>query len=361
MLQNFLNKQLAIADLIKSDDETKGTVEFYYYDNTTPTVPSNIKIDRCGNYAKIWAIVKPKDGYKIKQWSDQTTYADSNNRLISGVTKDLNLSISFTETAITGDYLTFTNEASEDNTLNLIVYSNANYPLTSLTKISNRFNSLSYRLSDAEDWVEVDTSQSSVSIQFSSNIQLRGLIQQNWSNYTTIYALKSCSISGLLTSLYSNNNNIIYLEDINASTYNYIFSYLFITRNLNISSQFVSVENLIIPQCCGTASSYNYIFYSMFHNCYQITVSPKIPDFPNVSVSVAGFYGTLFWGCNNLEKVISYITDNNYKYQNYTDSWLYIPSLSAANPKFYNLGGATFARNDSGVPSNWTILTSLDE
>jgi len=54
--------------------------------------------------------------------------------------------------------LTFTNEASEDNTLNLIVYSNINYPLTSLTKISNKFNSLSYRLSDAEDWVEVDTS-----------------------------------------------------------------------------------------------------------------------------------------------------------------------------------------------------------
>jgi len=40
----------------------------------------------------------------------------------------------------------------------------------------------------------------------------------------------------LLTSLYSNNNNIIYLEDINASTYNYIFSCLFISRNLNVAS-----------------------------------------------------------------------------------------------------------------------------
>lgn len=353
MLQNFLNKQLALADLIKSDDETKGTVEFYYYDNTTPTVPSSIKINRCGNCAKVWAVAKPKDGYKIKQWSDQTTYADSNNRLISKVTKNLDLSVSFTEAAITGDYLTFTNESSSSS-INMYVSGVYN---DQTCAISNINDNLYYNV-DNKGWTSLNTASYSATLPFKSTIKFKGTIRRDRTqlSYLHFSCNNSFSVSGVITSIYTNNNNIVFLEDIESDINTYYFLSCFDAKGNNT---LVSAKDLILAKSNGT-KDINGAYMNLFHSQTNLLYAPKIPDIIKSSASYQ-LYNYMFSLCNNLKYIVSEISNTSYVATQHTSDWMLLAGNNADNPKFYNLGGATFTRNESGVPSNWTILTSLDE
>lgn len=361
MLQNFLNKQLVLADLIKSEDETKGTVEFYYYDRTTPLVPFDIKIDRCGGGAKVWVVAKPKDGYKFKSWSDLTGYEQPTNRVVWGASKDLSFSAQF-EAASVGDYLTFTNESDENNVLHLVAHDNQGSTLSSKKPLSARFSSLSYRLDNESNWTDIDLSQQEFSIQFLSSVQLKGLILYNYDYYFTIYPEKECSISGLLSSLYTNNNYYTLLKDINVFSYIYLFIYLF--RNVyNVEPKIVSAKNLILPDFTDfvytSRETFSFVYQETFTGQTRLQFAPAIPALPYINDFVVVFYKT-FFGCSSLQNIISYVS-SNVKTTNYFYQWLKDAASTVTNPKFYNLGGATFTRGDYGVPSNWTILTSLDE
>ena len=61
----------------------------------------------------------------------------------------------------------------------------------------------------------------------------------------------------------------------------------------------------------------------------------------------------MFSGCTNLNKVVSYATTIKGK-----GIYNWLQNVSATGD-FYNLGGATYPSGASGIPSGWTVHTSL--
>lgn len=68
-------------------------------------------------------------------------------------------------------------------------------------------------------------------------------------------------------------------------------------------------------------------------------------------------YQHLFENCPKINKIIIYNTTNASSSSNmYMQYWL---SGVSATGDFYNLGGASYSRGISGIPSGWTEHTSL--
>lgn len=90
-------------------------------------------------------------------------------------------------------------------------------------------------------------------------------------------------------------------------------------------------------------------YSEMFKGCTSLVESGLISGVP------WGWYALdyMFQGCSSLNKVyFSGTAWNTY----YANSWM---DGVAANGDFYNLGGATIPTGSNGIPSGWTVHTSL--
>ena len=89
----------------------------------------------------------------------------------------------------------------------------------------------------------------------------------------------------------------------------------------------------------------------MFFGCTSLTESPII-YLTNADGSNA--MSSMFLGCTSLNKVTTYL--QFYKNTNVLNNWLLNVSPTG---DFYNLGGARYTTGTSGIPSGWTVHTSL--
>ena len=112
------------------------------------------------------------------------------------------------------------------------------------------------------------------------------------------------------------------------------------------NTNLVNAENLILPATTLTESCY----YRMFYNCSALTTAPALP----ATTLVSNCYNNMFGDCTNLNSVTTYATDISAI--NCLNNWL---AAVSATGDFYNLGGATYPSGVSGIPSGWTIHTSL--
>lgn len=88
----------------------------------------------------------------------------------------------------------------------------------------------------------------------------------------------------------------------------------------------------------------------MFAGCTALTTAPVLP-----ATTLADWcYSEMFYGCTSLKTVISYAQDISAS--NCILRWL---NGVSATGDFYNLGGATYSRNESGIPTRWTEHNSL--
>lgn len=94
----------------------------------------------------------------------------------------------------------------------------------------------------------------------------------------------------------------------------------------------------------------NYCYYSMFQNCTNITNAPVLP----ATTLTQYCYRTMFERCTHLNTVTTYAQDITAT--NCLQLWL---NSVAATGDFYNLGGATYTSDASGIPSGWTEHTTL--
>lgn len=122
--------------------------------------------------------------------------------------------------------------------------------------------------------------------------------------------------------------------------------------------------------------SYEYAFYGLFNNCESLTTAPELPattlspscyrtmfryctnlttapELPAVIVPNYG-YRTMFNNCSKLNKIICYANSLG---NNALTDW--VNSVSSTG-NFYKLGTANFPSGNNGIPSNWTVHTSLN-
>lgn len=89
----------------------------------------------------------------------------------------------------------------------------------------------------------------------------------------------------------------------------------------------------------------------MFSGCTSLT-SVEIDQKNLWAVDRACLY--MFDGCVNLNKIITYTTKVSTSTLN---NW--VRNVSPTGD-FYNLGGATYTRGTSGIPTGWTEHRTLD-
>ena len=102
------------------------------------------------------------------------------------------------------------------------------------------------------------------------------------------------------------------------------------------------------PTSLGTTFE-SWGYSHLFENCTSLPTAPELP----ATTLVEGCYAWMFKGCPHIDRVVSYAQNT---YPGAMTEWL---SGASATGDFYNLGGATYSRDENGIPSGWTEHTSL--
>lgn len=118
------------------------------------------------------------------------------------------------------------------------------------------------------------------------------------------------------------------------------------------SDMFNGCTSLVTPPSILPATSVldTYSCYQqMFNGCTSLTTTPYLAseDLAN------SCYYAMFNGCTSLNKII---VAAKWWYAGYANYWV---SGVAATGTFYNLNNATIPTGTSGIPSGWTVHTSL--
>ena len=116
---------------------------------------------------------------------------------------------------------------------------------------------------------------------------------------------------------------------------------------------FNSCSNLTAAPSLPATTLYEYCYDYMFYGCSSLTEAPVLP----AAVVPTWGYHQMFYNCSSLKKVTSYAT--TISASECLGNWLggSVPNTSSCH--FYNLGGATYPRTTSGIPTGWTVHTSL--
>lgn len=117
-------------------------------------------------------------------------------------------------------------------------------------------------------------------------------------------------------------------------------------HSMFIGSKIVSASKLALPENTRTKC-----YYNMFKDSTSLIKAPVLPS----SYVSDNAYWQMFKGCTSLNRIISYaknaVSGNSFK------DW--VDGVSATGD-FYNLGGYQyFPSGASGIPSGWTVHTSL--
>ena len=117
-------------------------------------------------------------------------------------------------------------------------------------------------------------------------------------------------------------------------------------RNLFRQCTSLVEANISLPATTLT----NYCYDNIFRDCANLI---KAPVLVATNANYTGCYRSLFNGCNALNKIITYAQTIG---ANSTE--LLVDKVSPTGD-FYNLGGANYPSGESGIPSGWTVHTSL--
>lgn len=131
------------------------------------------------------------------------------------------------------------------------------------------------------------------------------------------------------------------------------------------------------PELPATRGDFSYAYNQMFQGCTSLLTAPS--ELPSGSLDIAAYQfmfkgctsltespiirsqvlsnyccEEMFYGCSNLNKVISYASDISANHCLY--NWL---KYTSSVGDFWNLGGATYPTGAGGIPTGWTVHTSL--
>jgi hypothetical protein len=116
------------------------------------------------------------------------------------------------------------------------------------------------------------------------------------------------------------------------------------------SGMFSSCSALTTAPALPATTLASYCYSSMFSVCSALTTAPVLP----ATTLVNYCYQEMFNVCSSLNKITIYA--NNISATNCLKSWV---NGVAATGDFYRLGSASFPSGIKGIPSGWTVHTSL--
>lgn len=242
-----------------------------------------------------------------------------------------------------------------------------------------------YSDDNGETWKTFDNV--TVTLNEGDEIYVRGNISGNQtaSDFSNFQMTGKVEADGYVDSLYDKDN----FTTLTGYTYVHTFRRLFrdctalikapIFRNIQLidscyAMMFYGCTGLTtVPELPSTKAAPS-CYLTMFRECSSLAGSVVIPltvlqksscssMFISTSIQEVTILATVwadyccggaFQNCSELKKVTTY-TDN-VNYTNATNIWL---NNVSATGDFYNLGGATFTRDASGIPSGWTEHTTL--
>ena len=205
---------------------------------------------------------------------------------------------------------------------------------------------------DGNNWTSMgNTSTTAITATVPANGKLYLKATANtWANYdedeeeygiNSIIASGSYNVGGNIMSLLNGDN---YQSSSFSSINECAFLGLFY-RLGGYNTKIISAANLVLPN--NTCAS---CYDDMFVQCTALTTAPVLP-----ATTLARLcYYQMFSGCTSLNEVTTYA--NDISATNCLTNWL---SGVATTGDFYNLGGATYESGASGIPSGWTVHTSL--
>ena len=268
-------------------------------------------------------------GYQFDEWSDGNT---DNPRTIT-VTGNVTLSASFNATQpIQTEYFYVEDASGSNNTLTILKAFNENAPTITV-----------YKSTDGTNWTSMGNTSYATPI--TATVPANGKLYlkattTNWSagNYfNRILCSDKFNVGGNIMSLLRGDN----YQNTTFNSNNVKTFYCLFLNNSNL----VSCGNLKLP-----TNVVDYCYSTMFEGCSSLTTPPVLP----ASTLANSCYKSMFYGCSNLKSVTTYA--NNISATDCIKNWLNGVSTTG---EFYNLGGATFPSGASGIPSGWTVHTSL--
>lgn len=251
-----------------------------------------------------------------------------------------------------------------------------------------------YKSTDQTTWTSMGNTTTrgiTASIPANGKLYLKATVNA-WGNnyYNYITADKNHNISGNIMSLIFGDNfygqtgfsaeyafRSLFFKDTKlisaenlvfpSRTYNYCYKSMFaqctnLTTAPTLPAKFLKVNcySAMFSGCSALTTApalpatnlANYCYQQMFENCTSLTSSPVL----NAATLSQYSYDQMFSGCSNLKTVTCYAS--NISATSCLNNWLYGVSQTG---DFYNLGSPspTYPRTTSGIPSGWTVHTSL--
>lgn len=112
---------------------------------------------------------------------------------------------------------------------------------------------------------------------------------------------------------------------------------------LNMQTNLISAENLILPVTTLTSGCY----MGMFANCTSLTTAPVLP----ATILVDNCYNGMFYGCSSLNYVKCLATDISAGYC--VSTWL--EDVNSTGTFIKNPNMTSWPTGDDGIPSGWTV------
>ena len=231
-------------------------------------------------------------------------------------------------------------------------------------KLYLRGNNLTYSMPNVNNSQSKIIQPAVVMIDYS--IDVNGSPIYRWDNNDGEY-----NVYGNIMSLIDKDNyfSLTTLSTNGYDTYTYIGTFYKMFADTNV----VNASGLMLPATTLTVGCYGYMFkgctlltatpelpattltpacyYGMFSGCTSLTIAPELP----ATTLAADCYHDMFYGCTSLNYVKYSGTAGWSNYNGEFEYWLY---NVAYNGTFVNPNNIDFPRNDNGIPSSWTIITS---
>lgn len=259
----------------------------------------------------------------------------------------------------TGDYFYVEDASGADNTLS-IQKSNSNAPTIEV-----------FASTDTVNWSSIgstSTTPITATVPANGRIYLKAVANSWGSNgetYNSITANKAHKIGGNAMSLiYGDNfenqttfpvgsgNNFCGLFRGNTTLLNASQLSLPATTIADLCYEYMfnGCTSLLTPPTMSVTTLAHQSCWGMFEGCTNLITAPVL--LPTTLEETC--YAFMFSNCRNLNSITTYAQDISAS--SCLVGWL---NNVSATGDFYNLGGATYSRDENGIPSGWTEHNSL--
>lgn len=283
------------------------------------------------------------------------------------------------------DYLYIQNDYNGENVISLVTEKSSSTPSSSYYSSSVQYSK------DRENWTTVNfstTTPYTITMNQGEKVYFRndsGVFNfyQNSTNYyyTMIRCSQQCSAGGKPTSILNYNTldmslpygafSMLFHSNTGLTSAPFVLDYGQNTYCYN--NMFRSCSNLVVPPTLPNTSVSDYAYFAMFRGCSSLMNPPALPatnlgnscynsmfidckfttapTLPATYVATSA-YKNMFKNCTNLNRIVIYANSGTNGFKTWVEG-------VGSTGDFYKFGTISLSTGISGIPSGWTVHTTL--